>query len=85
HAGSGGVGHFAIQIAKDIGAYVISTSSADNKDFVLSLGADDHIDYETQDFEDLVSDLDFVLDAIGGDVLEKSLQVTKDGKSIISL
>ncbi|CAN6959241.1 NADP-dependent oxidoreductase [Psychrobacter sp. APC 3426] len=85
HAGSGGVGHFAIQIAKDIGAYVISTSSADNKDFVLSLGADEHIDYETQDFEELVSDLDFVLDAIGGDVLEKSLQVTKDGKSIISL
>lgn len=85
HAGSGGVGHFAVQIAKDIGAYVISTSSADNRDFVLSLGADEHIDYETQDFEELVSDLDFVIDAIGGEVLEKSLQVTKDGKSIISL
>lgn len=85
HAGSGGVGHFAVQIAKDIGAYVISTSSADNKDFVLSLGADEHIDYETQNFEALVSELDFVLDAMGGDVLEKSLQVTKDGKSIISL
>ncbi|WP_367106668.1 NADP-dependent oxidoreductase [uncultured Psychrobacter sp.] len=85
HAGSGGVGHFAVQIAKDIGAYVISTSSADNRDFVLSLGADEHIDYKTQDFEEIVSDLDFVLDAIGGEVLEKSLQVTKDGKSIISL
>ncbi len=85
HAGSGGVGHFAVQIAKDIGAYVISTSSADNRDFVLSLGADEHIDYKTQDFEEIVSDLDFVLDAIGGEVLEKSLQVTKEGKSIISL
>ena len=85
HAGSGGVGHFAIQIAKDIGAYVISTSSADNRDFVLSLGADEHIDYKTEDFEKIVSGLDFVLDAIGGEVLEKSLRVTKDGKSIISL
>lgn len=85
HAGSGGVGHFAVQIAKHIGAYVISTSSADNRDFVLSLGADEHIDYETQDFEEIVSDLDFVLDAIGGEVLEKSLRVTKDGQSIISL
>jgi len=85
HAGSGGVGHFAVQIAKNIGAYVISTSSADNRDFVLSLGADEHIDYKTQDFEKIVSDLDFVLDAIGGEVLEKSLRVTKDGKSIISL
>lgn len=85
HAGSGGVGHFAVQIAKHLGAYVISTSSADNRDFVLSLGADEHIDYETQDFEEIVSDLDFVLDAIGGEVLEKSLRVTKDGQSIISL
>lgn len=85
HAGSGGVGHFAVQIAKHLGAYVISTSSADNRDFVLSLGADEHIDYETQDFEKIVSDLDFVLDAIGGEVLEKSLRVTKDGQSIISL
>lgn len=85
HAGSGGVGHFAVQIAKHLGAYVISTSSADNRDFVLSLGADEHIDYKTQDFEEIVSNLDFVLDAIGGEVLEKSLRVTKDGKSIISL
>lgn len=85
HAGSGGVGHFAVQIAKDIGAYVISTSSADNRDFVLSLGADEHIDYEAQDFEKIVSDLDFVLDAIGGEVLKNSLKVTKDGGEIISL
>lgn len=85
HAGSGGVGHFAVQIAKDIGAYVISTSSGENRDFVLSLGADKHIDYKTQNFEAIVSDLDFVLDAIGGEVLEKSLRVTKHGKSIISL
>jgi len=85
HAGSGGVGHFAIQIAKNLGAYVISTSSASNRDFVLSLGADEHIDYKKQDFEKMVSDLDFVLDTISGEVLEKSLRVTKDGKSVISL
>ncbi|MBT8448210.1 MAG: NADP-dependent oxidoreductase, partial [Gammaproteobacteria bacterium] len=50
HAGSGGVGHFAIQIAKALGAHVISTSSAKNRDFIMSLGADEHIDYREQKF-----------------------------------
>lgn len=85
HAGSGGVGHFAIQIAKHLGAYVISTSSAKNRDFVLSLGADEHIDYQQQEFEQIVSDIDFVLDSIGGDTLRKSLQVVKNGGKIVSL
>ena len=85
HAGSGGVGHFAIQIAKALGAHVISTSSAKNRDFIMSLGADEHIDYREQRFEEVLSDIDFVLDGLGGVVLENSLKVVKDGGIIVSL
>jgi NADPH:quinone reductase-like Zn-dependent oxidoreductase len=85
HAAAGGVGHFAVQIAKHLGAYVIGTSSAANKDFVLKLGADEHIDYQTQAFEESVSDLDFVLDAIGGDNIDRSLEVVKPGGNLISI
>ena len=85
HAGSGGVGHFAIQMAKNIGATVVATSSAQNRDFVLSLGADKHIDYREQRFEEVLSDIDFVLDGMGGEVLENSLKVVKDGGTIVSL
>lgn len=85
HAGSGGVGHFAIQIAKNKGAYVIATSSAKNRDFVLSLGADQHIDYTAQRFEEVLTDIDFVLDGMGGDVLKNSLKVVKKGGTIVSL
>ena len=85
HAGSGGVGHFAIQIAKHLGAYVVTTSSSKNRDFVMSLGADEHIDYRNQAFEEVASNIDFVLDGMGGDVLLKSLKVMKEGGAIISL
>lgn len=85
HAGSGGVGHFAIQIAKRLGAYVIATSSAKNQDFIMSLGADEHIDYREQKFEEVLSEIDFVIDGIGGEVLENSLKVVKDGGKIVSL
>ena len=85
HAGSGGVGHFAIQIAKGLGAYVISTSSAKNREFIMSLGADEHIDYREQKFEEVLSDIDFVLDSMGGEVLENSLRVVKNGGRIVSL
>ncbi len=85
HAGSGGVGHFAIQIAKALGAYVITTSSAKNKNFVMSLGADEHIDYRTQAFEEVATNIDFVLDPMGGEVLLKSMQLVKEGGSIICL
>lgn len=85
HAGSGGVGHFAIQIAKSLGATVVTTSSAKNRDFVLSLGADEHIDYSEKRFEEVLSGIDFVLDGMGGAVLEKSLKVVKDGGTIVSL
>lgn len=85
HAGSGGVGHFAIQMAKGLDAYVIATSSARNRDFIMSLGADEHIDYREQKFEEVLSNIDFVLDGIGGEVLENSLKVVKGGGKIVSL
>ncbi|WP_111707590.1 NADP-dependent oxidoreductase [Lutibacter citreus] len=85
HAGSGGVGHFAIQIAKNMGAYVITTSSAKNKEFVMSLGADEHIDYRAQKFEEVLSDIDFVLDGMGGEVLFNSVKVLKEGGEVLSL
>lgn len=85
HAAAGGVGHYAVQIAKHIGAYVIGTSSAKNKDLVMELGADEHIDYTSSRFEDATEDLDFVLDTIGGDNIDRSLEVIKTGGTIISI
>jgi NADPH:quinone reductase-like Zn-dependent oxidoreductase len=85
HAAAGGVGHFAVQIAKLLGAHVSGTSSAANRDFVMSLGADAHIDYKAQRFEEVVSDMDFVLDAIGGDIIDRSLEVIKPGGTLISI
>ncbi|MDF7826366.1 NADP-dependent oxidoreductase [Pontiellaceae bacterium B12227] len=85
HAGSGGVGHFAIQIAKQMGAHVITTSSAKNKDFCMALGADEHIDYREQQFEDVLTDIDFVLDGMGGETLTKSVKVLKNGGGAVSL
>lgn len=85
HAASGGVGHFAIQLAKAAGAYVIGTSSAANKDFVLSLGADEHIDYKTVRFEEVLQDLDFILDTNGGDYVTRSIPVLKNGGTVITI
>ena len=85
HAAAGGVGHFAVQIAKHAGAYVIGTASAANRDFVLGLGADVHIDYKTDKFEDLAKNMDFVLDTIGGENIDRSLQALKKGGTIISI
>lgn len=85
HAGSGGVGHYAIQIAKSFGAYVITTSSAKNKDFVLSLGADEHIDYRTQAFEEILTDIDFVFDMFNGEILLNSVKVVKKGGTVVSI
>lgn len=84
-AASGGVGHYAVQIAKYLGAYVIATSSAANKDFVISLGADEHIDYKKHRIDDVVSDADFVLDPIGGDNIDPSLKAVKKGGTVIML
>jgi len=85
HAASGGVGHFAVQIAKHMDAYVIGTSSATNKNFILSLGADEHIDYKTQAFEKAVKNIDFVLDTIGGENIDRSLEIIVKGGTLISL
>lgn len=85
HAASGGVGHIAIQIAKYLGAKVTGTSSPKNKDFVMSLGADSHIDYHVFDWKSAGRTFDFVLDTIGGDNIDHLLEVTKEGGSIISI
>lgn len=85
HAASGGVGHYAVQIAKHFGAYVIGTSSAVNKAFVLSLGADEHIDYQSVRFEEVSPPVDIVLETIGGENIDRSLKVLKKGGTIVSL
>ena len=85
HAASGGVGHFAVQIAKHLGAYVIGTSSASNREFVLGLGADEHIDYKSKVVEDVVSDVDFILDPLGGKNTNNSLHITKKGGTVVSI
>jgi len=85
HGASGGVGHYAVQIAKYLGAEVIATSSAKNRDFVMSLGADKHIDYQTENFWEVIKDIDFVFDTVGGETLEHSIDVTKPGGTIISI
>lgn len=86
HSAAGGVGHYAVQIAKHFGAYVVGTSSAGNKDFVLGLGTDEHIDYAGQRFEELVSDADLVLDSVGiPGHLDRSLAALKKGGRLISL
>lgn len=85
HAASGGVGHFAVQIAKYIGAHVIATASAANKDFVLGLGADEYMDYTSTAFEKVLEPVDFVLEAIGGSNFQKSVHVLKPFGTIVTL
>ena len=85
HAGAGGVGHLAVQIAKARGAYVIATVSPDKLDFVRSLGADEVIDYTRDDFTGKVGNVDLVLDPIGGDHADQSLKVLRDGGVLVSL
>ncbi len=85
HAAAGGVGHFAVQIAKYFGAYVIGTASAANKDFVLNLGADEFVDYKAQPLDEVLSNIDKVLDTIGGENIDLSLKLMKPGGTILSL
>jgi NADPH:quinone reductase-like Zn-dependent oxidoreductase len=84
-AGSGGVGTFAIQLAKHLGATVATTTSTGNAALVKSLGADVVVDYKTQDFEDVLRDYDVVLNSQDGKTLEKSLRVLKGGGKLISI
>jgi NADPH:quinone reductase-like Zn-dependent oxidoreductase len=79
HGGSGGVGTFAIQLAKLTQARVIATASARNRDFVLRLGADEVIDYRASRFEDSAKDIDVVFDTVGGETLNRSWSVLKPG------
>jgi NADPH:quinone reductase-like Zn-dependent oxidoreductase len=85
HAGSGGVGTIAIQLAKHIGAHVATTTSTANVELVRSLGADVVIDYKKDDFEKVLEGYDVVLNSLGKDTLEKSLRVLKPGGKLISI
>lgn len=86
HAAAGGVGHYAVQIAKHFGAYVIGTASAINCDFVKQLGADEFIDYTTEKFEERIKDADIVLESQpGNDHLLRSFKAAKKGGRIISI
>ncbi|UVK90601.1 NADP-dependent oxidoreductase [Pseudomonas sp. B21-051] len=85
HAGSGGVGSIAIQLARHLGAFVATTTSTANVEWVKALGADLVIDYKQQDFESVLHDYDVVLNSLGADVLQKSLKVLKPGGQLISI
>lgn len=85
HAGAGGVGSIAIQLAKHLGATVATTASTSNADFVRGLGADVVVDYRTQDFEEILSGYDVVLDSLGGENLEKSLRILNPGGKAIGI
>jgi NADPH:quinone reductase-like Zn-dependent oxidoreductase len=85
HAAAGGVGSFAVQLAKWKGAHVIGTASGRNQDFVRGLGADEAVNYEKTRFEDVVRNVDVVLDAVGGDVQKRSWKVLKKGGILVSI
>lgn len=85
HGASGNVGSMAVQLAKAKGAYVIGTASANNEGFVRNLGADEFIDYKSEDFETIARDMDVVFDPIGGDTHKRSYQVLKQNGVLVSL
>ena len=85
HAAAGGVGHFAVQIAKHFGAWVAGTASAANHAFLKSLGVDQPIDYTREDFSQTLKDIDVVLDPIGGETTVKSLQAMRRGGTLVSI
>lgn len=85
HAGAGGVGTYAIQLAKNAGATVYTTASEKNHDLLKRLGADEVIDYHTTDFETVLHDIDLVIDTMGGEIQKKSFTVLKPGGRLISI
>lgn len=85
HGGAGGIGHIAIQLAKTIGAHVITTVSTNDIPFVTQLGADEVIDYKKQQFETLVTDVDAVFDTVGGEITNKSFIALKKGGILVSM
>lgn len=84
-AGAGGIGTFAIQLAKYLGAKIGTTTSSGNADLVRSLGADEVVDYKRQQFEDVLRDYDAVLGTVRGDAIEKSVRILKPESNIVSL
>jgi NADPH:quinone reductase-like Zn-dependent oxidoreductase len=84
HGGGGGVGHVAIQLAKSLGAHVITTAGPSKRDFVASLGADEIVDYTTTDFAEVVKEVDVVLDTLGGDTASRSLGVLRPGGHLVT-
>jgi len=84
HGAAGGVGSILVQMAKSIGAYVIGTASEDGIEFLKKLGADETIDYKTQDFSTLVNDADVVVDLVGGETQQKSFAIVKKGGILLS-
>ncbi len=85
HGAAGGVGSFAVQLARWKGAHVIGTASAGNLDLVRSLGAEQAVDYRAAPFENVVHDMDVVLDTVGGDTLDRSWQVLRPGGILVSI
>ncbi len=85
HGGAGGIGSMAIQLAKHLGAYVATTASAAEADFVKSLGADEVIDYTTQEFSTILKDYDAVFDTVGGETNKKSYTVLKPEGALVSM
>ncbi len=85
HAGSGGVGALAIQLAKHAGAFVAATASAKNRALVEGLGADQFVDYASEAFQEVVDPCDLVFDMLGGDTLKYSFDVVKPGGTIVSI
>lgn len=85
HAAAGGVGHYAVQIAKYFKAYVIGTASSQNHPFLKELGADEQIDYKEKAVEEVVKEIDIVLDSLGEENSLKSLKTLKDGGTLVSI
>jgi NADPH:quinone reductase-like Zn-dependent oxidoreductase len=85
HGGAGGIGSVAIQLAKHLGAYVATTASAADTNFVKSLGADEAVDYKKQDFSQVLRDFDAVLDTIGGETNAKSYKILRRGGVLVSM
>lgn len=85
HGGAGGIGSIAIQLAKYLGAYVATTASSKDMQFVQGLGADEVIDYKSQDFSEILKDFDAVYDLVGGETTDKSFKVLKKGGILVSM
>lgn len=85
HGGAGGIGSIAIEVAKNIGAYVATTATGEGVDYVKDLGADEVIDYKAEDFAEKLNDYDAVFDTVGGDDFTKSLSILKEGGVAVSM